>query len=87
MENTMKLTETKKKSIKEFITKKHSIREGVIEYIFGKILVNKLKNDKDFVAMANKLDRDMQELRDEVERLKAQGKRIPNSYKHILNID
>jgi uncharacterized small protein (DUF1192 family) len=37
--------------------------------------------------MANKLDRDMQELRDEVERLKAQGKRIPNSYKHILNID
>ncbi len=83
----MKLTETKKKVIKEFLTKKHSIKEGVIEYIFGKILVNKLKNDKDFVAMANKLDKDMQELRDEVERLKAQGKKIPNSYKAILNID
>jgi hypothetical protein len=83
----MKLTETKKKVIKEFLAKKHSIKEGVIEYIFGKILVNKLKNDKDFVAMANKLDKDMQELRDEVERLKAQGKKIPNSYKAILNID
>jgi hypothetical protein len=83
----MKLTEYKKKSIKEFLTKKHSIKEGVIEYIFGKVLVNKLKTDKDFVSMANKLDKDMQELRDEVERLKAQGKRIPNSYKAILNID
>lgn len=83
----MKLTETKKKSIKEFLTKKHSLKEGVIEYIFGKILVNKLKNDKDFMSMANKLDKDMQELRDEVEKLKAQGKRIPNSYKQILNID
>jgi hypothetical protein len=87
MGNTMKLTETKKKSIKEFLTKKHSLKEGVIEYIFGKILVNKLKNDKDFMSMANKLDKDMQELRDEVEKLKAQGKRIPNSYKQILNID
>jgi cobalamin biosynthesis protein CobT len=82
----MKLTEAKKKSIKEFLTKKHSIKEGVIEYIFGKILVNKLKNDKSFIAMAKKLDADMQELRDEVERLKANGERIPLSYKNILNI-
>ena len=87
MENTMKLTETKKKSIKEFITKKHSIREGIIDYIFGKVLVNKLKKDSDFMAMATKLDDDMQKLRDEVEQLKAQGKRIPKSYKAILNID
>jgi cobalamin biosynthesis protein CobT len=82
----MKLTEAKKKSIKEFLTKKHSIKEGVIEYIFGKILVNKLKNDKSFIAMAKKLDADMQELRDEVERLRANGERIPPSYKNILNI-
>lgn len=82
----MKLTEKKKNFIKEFLSQKHSIKEGVIEYIFGKILVNKLKNDKDFVAMAKKLDKDMQDLRDEVERLKSQGKPIPNSYKHILNI-
>jgi hypothetical protein len=82
----MKLTEAKKKSIKEFLTKKHSIKEGVIEYIFGKILVNKLKNDKSFIAMAKKLDADMQELRDEVERLRANGERIPLSYKNILNI-
>lgn len=82
----MKLTETNKRVIKEFLTKKHSIKEGVIEYIFGKVLVNKLKNDKSFIAMAKKLDADMQELRDEVERLKANGERIPLSYKNILNI-
>lgn len=83
----MKLTENTKKSIKEFLTKKHSIKEGVIEYIFGKILVNKLKKDSDFMAMAKRLDSDMQKLRDEVEQLKAQGKPIPKSYKAILNID
>jgi len=82
----MKLTESKKQSIKEFLTKKHSIKEGVIEYIFGKVLVNKLKNDKSFIAMAKKLDSDMQELRDEVERLRANGEPIPRSYKNLLNI-
>ena len=39
------------------------------------------------MAMATKLDDDMQKLRDEVEQLKSQGKRIPKSYKAILNID
>lgn len=82
----MKLTETKKTRIKEFLAKKHSIKEGVIEYIFGKVLVHKLKNDKSFMAMAKRLDRDLQELRDEVERLRANGERIPDSYKAILNI-
>jgi len=82
----MKLTESKKQSIKEFLTKKHSIKEGVIEYIFGKVLVNKLKNDKSFIAMAKKFDSDMQELRDEVERLRANGEPIPRSYKNLLNI-
>ncbi len=82
----MKLTETIRKSIKEFITKKHSIREGVVDYIFGKILVNKLKKDKDFVAMATKLDADMQKIRDKVEQLKKDGKKIPAHYKAILNI-
>jgi hypothetical protein len=72
--------------IKEVLTKKHSLKEGIIDYIFGKMMVNKLSKDKDFIAMATKLDRDMQKLRDEVEELKAQGKPIPKSYKAILNI-
>jgi len=82
----MKLTEDTKKSIKKFLAKKHSIKEGVIEYIFGKVLVNKLKNDKSFMAMAKRLDKDLQELKDEVERLKAKGEPIPLSYKNLLNI-
>ena len=82
----MKLSETKKKSIKEFLTKKHSLREGIIDYIFGKVLVNKLKNDSDFVSMASKLDSDMQKIRDKVEKLEAEGKPIPKVYKTILNI-
>jgi hypothetical protein len=65
----MKISENDKHKIKEAITKKHSLKEGVVEYIFGKLLVKKLSKDKDFVAMAKKLDDDMQKLRDEVEDL------------------
>jgi hypothetical protein len=72
--------------IKEALTKKHSLREGIIDYIFGKMMVNTLSKDKDFVAMATKLDRDMQKIRDKVEQLKKDGKPIPNSYKVLLNI-
>jgi hypothetical protein len=50
------------------------------------MMVNKLSKDKDFVAMATKLDRDMQKIRDKVEQLKKDGKPIPNSYKVLLNI-
>lgn len=82
----MKLTESQKKSIKEFITKKHSLKEGIIDYIFGKVLVNKLSKDKDFITMAKKLDSDMEELRKKVEDMQARGEKIPHSYKYLLNI-
>jgi hypothetical protein len=83
----MKLTKENINRLKEGFVKKHSLKEGVIDYIFGKILVKKLSNDRDFVAMARKLDNDMQELRDTVEQLKKDGKPIPASYKAILNIN
>lgn len=73
--------------IKEALTKKHSLREGVVDYIFGKMMVKKLSTDKDFINMSKKLDSDMQKLRDKVEKLKKAGKPIPSSYKQILNID
>ena len=82
----MKLTNESKNKIKKLITKKHSLKEGIVDYIFGKMLVKKLSNDSDFVRMAKRLDSDMQKLRDEVEDLKKQGKPIPHSYKAILNI-
>jgi hypothetical protein len=72
--------------IKEALTKKHSLREGIIDYIFGKVMVNKLSKDKDFIAMATKLDADIQKIRDKVEQLKKNGKPIPPHYKAILNI-
>jgi hypothetical protein len=82
----MKLTNESKNKIKEVITKKHSLKEGLVDYIFGKVLVKKLSKDIDFIRMAKKLDSDMQKLRDEVEDLKKQGKPIPHSYKAILNL-
>ena len=72
--------------IKEALTKKHSLKEGIIDYIFGKMMVNKLSKDKDFIAMTTKLDKDMQKIRDKVEQLKKDGKPIPRLYKTILNI-
>lgn len=72
--------------IKEALTKKHSLKEGIIDYIFGKAMVSKLSKDKDFIAMATKLDADMQKIRDKVAQLKKDGKPIPPHYKAILNI-
>lgn len=72
--------------IKEAIAKKHSLKEGIIDYIFGKVMVNRLSKDKDFLAMASKLDSDIQKIRDKVEKLTKDGKPIPPHYKAILNI-
>jgi hypothetical protein len=83
----MKITEKNINRLKEAFVKKHSLKEGIIDYIFGKVLVNKLSNDKDFVSMAKKLDGDMQTLRDKVEKMQKNGEKIPAHYKAILNIN
>jgi len=83
----MKITEKNINRLKEAFVKKHSLKEGIIDYIFGKVLVKKLSNDNEFLAMASKLDKDMQKLRDKVEQLKKDGKPIPSSYKAMLNIN
>lgn len=72
--------------LKEAFNKKHSLKEGVIDYIFGKILTNRLSNDKGFLQLAKQLDTDLQRIRDKVKELEAQGKPIPYPYKNILNI-
>jgi hypothetical protein len=82
----MKLTEQDKNKVKEFIQKKHSLKEGLVDYIFGKVLVKKLSKDKDFLRLAKKLDDDMDEIRKKVEDMKSKGVEIPNTYKAILNI-
>lgn len=82
----MKLTKEQKNKIKETLSKKHSLNEGIVDYIFGKLLVKKLSKDKEFLRLAKKLDDDMEQLRKKVEDMKKRGERIPNSYKAILNI-
>lgn len=82
----MKLTERKKRKIKEFISKKHDMKEGIVDYIFGKKLVSNLEKDDDFLKLAKNLDNDMDILRKKVERMKKNGEKIPHSYKAILNI-
>ena len=72
--------------LKEYYTKKYSLKEGLIDYIFGKILVSKLKNDSNFISLAKQLDTDLQKLRDKVEDMKRRGEEIPPSAKRLLNI-
>ena len=57
-----------------------------LDYIFGKILVSKLKNDSNFISLAKQLDTDLQKLRDKVEDMKRRGEEIPPSAKRLLNI-
>ena len=57
---------------------------GLIEYIFGKILVNKLSNDEEFLELAEKVDKDRIELINKVRVMKSKGEKIPETYKGYL---
>ena len=57
---------------------------GLIEYIFGKILGNKLSNDEEFLELAEKVDKDRIELINKVRVMKSKGEKIPETYKVYL---
>lgn len=82
----MKLKETDKIKIKEILQKKHFVKEGIIDYIFGKKLVKKLSKDKEFLRLAKKVDNNMSDLRKKVKDMEARGEKIPASYKNLLNL-
>lgn len=58
------LTEENRQRIKEYFTKKYNLKEGIIDYIFGKVLVSKLKSDKNFVEFSKELDRKLKAHKD-----------------------
>lgn len=82
----MKPTNEQIKTISSALSKKHGMNEGLVDYIFGKVLTRRLKKDKKFNQIAKELDTAMDKLRKEVERMKKNGEEIPPSYKQILNI-
>lgn len=82
----MKLTETHKNRIKEVLQTKHFVREGIIDYIFGKALVRKLSKDREFLKLAKKVDDDMSRIRKKVKDMEANGEEIPARYKTYLNL-
>ena len=57
---------------------------GLIEYIFGKILVNKLSNDEKFLELSEKVDKNRIELINTVRVMKSKGEKIPETYKVYL---
>lgn len=57
---------------------------GLIEYIFGKILGNKLSNDEEFLELAEKVDKDRIELINKVRVMKSKGEKIPETYNVYL---
>lgn len=73
------LTEANRQKIKEYFTKKYDLKEGIIDYIFGKVLVNKLQNDKNFVDFAKELDRKMQGHKELLQWYADKNKPIPDS--------
>ena len=82
----MKLTEENKNKIKEILQNKHFVKEGIIDYIFGKRLVKKLSKDKEFLRLAKRVDDDMTNLRKKVKDMEAKGEEIPARYKAYLNL-
>lgn len=79
-----KLTESQKTTIKNFLTKKYSLKEGIIDYIFGKVLVNKLKNDQNFISLAKEIDRRMDITKRIVQSAANKGEPVPSDISKII---
>lgn len=82
----MKLTKEQSKKISSTLAKKHNMNEGLVDYIFGKVLTRQLKRDKKLNKITNNLDNALNNLKKEVERMKQNGEEIPSEYKRILNM-
>jgi hypothetical protein len=82
----MKLTEKQSSKISNALAKKHSMNEGLVGWVFGKVLSRQLKKDKKLNRIVGDLDNALSKLQDEVERMQKNGEEIPPSYKQILNM-
>jgi hypothetical protein len=79
------LSESQKKIIKDYLTKKYNLKEGIIDYVFGKILVKKLKNDKNFVKLAKDLDKRLQTTKNLLQWHADKNQPLPDSIAQIIN--
>ena len=68
------------------LAKKHNMNEGLVGWVFGKVLSRQLKKDKKLNRIVGDLDNALSKLQDEVERMQKNGEEIPPSYKQILNM-
>jgi len=82
----MQLTKEQSTKISSALAKKHNMNEGLVGWVFGKVLSRQLKKDKKLNRIVSDLDSALQNLQKEVERMKKNGEEIPPSYKQILNM-
>ena len=82
----MKPTNEQIKTISSALAKKHNMNEGLVGWVFGKVLTRQLKKDKKLNRIVGDLDNALSKLQDEVERMQKNGEEIPPSYKQILNM-
>ena len=68
------------------LAKKHNMNEGLVGWVFGKVLTRQLKKDKELNSIVNNLDKSLGKLQDRVKQMKKNGEEIPPSFKHILNM-
>lgn len=83
----MKLTTEQSNKISNALAKKHNMNEGLVGWVFGKVLTSQLKKDKKLNSIIRDLDDKLAELKREVEIMKKNGEDIPASYKQILNMN
>jgi len=82
----MKLTKEQSTQISSALAKKHNMNEGLVGWVFGKVLTRQLKKDKKLNKIVSDLDDSLSALQKEVERMQKNGETIPPSYKQILNM-
>lgn len=80
-----KLTMEQRQAVKDSLTKKFNLPEGLIDTLFKRGLSKKLKGDKEFAKLGKDLDDAFTALRKKAEERKKQGKPIPKAWQRLLN--
>ena len=80
-----KLTNEQKEKIKDSLSKKFNIPEGIVSTLFKRALASKIGGDPEFKKIAVDLDDAFTRLKKKAEERQKQGKPVPDSWKHFLD--
>jgi hypothetical protein len=84
----MKIKATKEEQIrlKEVLTKHRGINEGIVRWLFNKLLLNKVKGDSTLMGKLNAADKAMDNLKDTISTMEKKGVEVAPEIKAMVGL-